>query len=65
MDLCDIGVADHGERTRQFLDDLAGKDPNRRAEVSQVARDMASVEMLDEIHVMLRELLRRTAALPL
>ena len=60
MDIGDVCDASHGERHHHFIDDLAGKtNHQRRAEVYDMAHDMASAEMLDEIHAMLRELLLR------
>jgi hypothetical protein len=60
MELNDCCDARHGMRTRNFLDDFAGKDDGtpvnrqRRAKLHDLAHQAASVEMLDEIHTMLR-----------
>lgn len=56
-DVCDVSF---GERHQAFLKNMGGSDINKRAEVYDLAWQSAAAEMLDEIHVMLREALKRT-----
>lgn len=66
MELSDICDAGFGERRAHFMKQICPHDaPDRtRHDCDQVACSMAQEEMLDEIHVMLRELLKRSAPTP-
>ena len=54
----EISNASHGERTTHYLRQYAGKHASAetRAAMLPMAENAASVEMLDEIHQMLRHL---------
>lgn len=59
MDIEDVSPASHGERERHYLHDFVGKtgtSPDLSHEDIQIAHNMATAEMLDEIHTMLRRL---------
>jgi hypothetical protein len=65
VDLSDICDAQHSERTRHFLRQLGGESEvwamvpmDHRTEYCRLAESMATAEMLDEIHTMLRALLK-------
>ncbi len=61
MDLCDISDKCHGERERHYLNNFYGKtgaSPDLTYQDIEGARSMATAEMLDEIHLMLRTLLK-------
>lgn len=64
MHIEDVSDAPHGERFRSFLKDMCGKtgtSPDLTQADWDLAYGMATVEMLEEVHFMLRELLRRTS----
>lgn len=59
MTLDDISDAPHGERVRHFLKQTSGKtgsSPDLTQTEAEHAWRCATVEMLDEIHAMLRHL---------
>jgi hypothetical protein len=62
MTIDDISDASHGARVQIFLESMTGKTGMSKdltmAEIEMVDR-MATAEMLDEIHCMLRELLKK------
>jgi hypothetical protein len=61
MTLDDISDHCHGQRERHYLKNfygMTGASPDLSYEAIHGARDMATAEMLDEIHTMLRELLK-------
>lgn len=63
MDLDDICDSDHGERQAHFKDQVSNSfssSAEDRVWANKYGHDMATAEMLDEIHVMLRELLKRS-----
>ena len=54
----------HNERLRLFLKHMCGKtgtSPDLSQQDYDFAHSMATAEMLDEMHFMMRELMRRTA----
>jgi hypothetical protein len=58
----DISNASHGKRLDHYLDQYGGKSDGtparmvKRAQAYDLAHNAATVEMLDEIHLMLRVL---------
>lgn len=65
MEIEDVSDMPHGERLRHFLKDMTGKtgtSPDLTQQDYDFAHGMATAEMLDEIHFMMRELMRRTAS---
>lgn len=59
MSLDDIGPYCHGERVRHYLRNLTGHDHCTKTttlEELRCAEGLATAEMLDEIHLMLRKL---------
>lgn len=63
MDVSDISDAYFGERMSNFHNQLVGDHtpPSEREWARQEAWRSAASEMLDEIHLMLRTLLQRSA----
>ena len=62
MDLGDISAADFEERQEHFKKQVSNENSSleTQAWAFDYGRDMATAEMLNEIHVMLRELLKRS-----
>lgn len=61
MELSDIGDYPHGERKRHYLMSMTGKtgaSPDLTMEDLNLAEEMATADMLNEIHFMLRTLLK-------
>lgn len=62
MELEDVSDASHNERLRHFLKDMCGKtgtSPDLTQNDYDFSYGMATAEMLEEMHFMMRELLRR------
>lgn len=56
MELDDVCDASYGQRLQHYLNEYGGKDSALRAAAREEAHRAATIEMLDEIHVMLRRL---------
>ena len=56
MELEDVTKHSHGERVEKYLKLLCGEHSGLRPALYPRAREMATAEMLDEIHTMLRHL---------
>lgn len=64
MEIEDVSDMPHNARLRHFLKDMTGKtgaSPDLTQQDYDSAHSMATAEMLDEMHFMMRELMRRTA----
>lgn len=60
--LDDVSDLRHGAREAHYLKSFGGDKIEDRIQVAHLAYNAATAEMLDEIHVMLRELLKRREA---
>lgn len=61
MTIDDVSEEPHGERVRQFMNSVYGKTgmpPDLTYNDLVHCQNLATAEMLDEIHMMLRELLK-------
>lgn len=61
MTIDDVSDFRHGEREAHYLTSFGGQNIEDRLRVRHLAYNAATAEMLDEIHVMLRQLLKQTA----
>lgn len=60
-DIDDVSGACHGKRAQHYRNQLAGPEASmaEKVQIAASADRLATAEMLDEIHTMLCELLRR------
>jgi hypothetical protein len=64
MEIEDVSDMQHSERLRHFLKDMCGKtgtSPDLSQRDWDFAHGMATAEMLDEMHLMMRTLIARSS----